>query len=166
MVATEEPVAPVKTSGSALRVTGVSHFGANKRGTVVPQWVAEQSGSTAEELVAEGILEWTDELPTGDFRAPLAKTESDPAPAMAEELDRLRRRTVTLEADAKNVRAENDEIRARLEKQLRALGQQTADIAHWKAAADEYRQQVVALQADLDAATAPPVLPDPPAKKK
>lgn len=172
MTATEDPPArpqaPAPTvSGRSLRVKGVSHFGSYKRGKVIPQWVAEQSGSFAEELVADGTLEWTDELPAGDFRAPPPKDAIDPAPAMAEELDRLRRRNVTLEAENKTLFGESAALRSQVEKQITALGQQTADLAHYRRTAEEYRLQVAALTEELDLERGTrPAPPTEPAKAK
>jgi hypothetical protein len=168
MTATDER--PV--TGRSLRVKGVSHFGSHKRGKVLPQWVAELSGSTAEELVADGTLEWTDELPTGDFRAPTPKEGIDPAPAMTEELDRLRRRVVVLESDQKNLVAQDAALRSQVDKQTRSLGEITSELSHWKRTAEEYRLQVVELTDELEKATTPAVPggaiapPKPPAKTK
>lgn len=152
------------------RVSGVSHFGSEPRGSVIPKWVAELSGSHAEQLVADGVLEETDEPVVKSFRAPIPKAENDPVPAMTEELDRLRRDNVRLTAHAQALGGENDEFRRERANQMRALGEQTAEVAHWRGAAEKHAERVAELETELELerATRPPapeVKPDAPKKK-
>ncbi len=130
-------------------VRGPSFFGDNARGTVLPRWVAELSGSMAEELVANGTLEETDAPVVKSFRAPAPKADTDPAPAMAEELDRLRRESIKVAAGSKAVHAENEALKAARDSQIRALGELTEQVTHWRGVAEKHAARVAELEADL-----------------
>lgn len=148
------------------RVAGPYYFGDNVRGTVIPRWVAELSGSLVEELVANGTLEETDEPVVKNFRAPEPKDEPDIAEAVNEELNRLRRDNVKLLAEAKALAGENETFRRNHANQVKSLGEQTADAGHWRSVAEKHLARVRELEAELalERETRPPGAKAPEAK--
>ena len=136
-----------KRKGVNLRVLGHGpgfYFGSNPHGKVLPIWVAELSGRSAEQLVAEGDFEWTDEEAVGTWRAPSPKNADDAGPiaAMNEELDRLRRTGFESTGIAKQLEGENLELKRNKELMVRQLGEQSEQIAHWRELSEGYRVQV------------------------
>lgn len=131
------------------------YFGSLRSGEVLPQWEAELSGSSAEELVAAGILEWTNEPVTRNVRAPIPKDDSDPAPAMAEELDRLRRSNVELRAENKAFAARDGERERHIENMKKALGEATTENTRLRTLADGYAIELKEVNKKLDEAMTP-----------
>jgi predicted RNase H-like nuclease (RuvC/YqgF family) len=134
-----------KHRGTALRVKGHGPgftFGKEPHGKVLPIWVAELCGRTAEQLVLDGDMEWTDDEPVGDWQAPKPKKNTDETAqfeAMSEESSRLRRKNFELTGENRQLTGENAELKRTKELQITQLGEQSADIAHWRKAAEEYR---------------------------
>lgn len=138
------------------RVAGVRWFGKYKEGTVVPQWVGERAGNLAD-LAARGILVPTDApvTPGVEFTVPEPRTAADPAPAMADELNRLRADADRLAADNKGLAAQVAALKENLAARDKALGEQTATIEHLRAACEQHQARAAELEAELEAATAP-----------
>ncbi len=163
-----QPEVAAPTPHLNLRVKGTGsgfYFGSNKHGTVIPKWVAEQSGRTAEELVAAGTLEWTSADVVLDFRAPVktAAAPDDISAAMAEELDRLRRQSVNLKAENKALGAENESLRYTNGLHVKTLGEQTAEISRLKDVVSAQAIRVKELGDELEKKPAPSVESAPPA---
>lgn len=152
-----------------LRVLGTGagfSFGNYRHGTVIPKWVAELSGSTAESLVASGTFEWTHDEPSLDheFKTPELATDDEAdekTAAMTEELERLRRQNTTLRAENKAVVGQIAELKATNALHVKSLGEQTAEIARLKVLADGYRLKAEQLAKDMELTNprTPPVDP-------
>jgi hypothetical protein len=113
-------------------VGGPSRWAAHARGAVMPRWYVEQCGKHVEVLVAEGVFEATHDPVTGDFRAPPPAEGADTDEAVFEELDRLRRENERLRGEARAVTGEAEELRARVTLQVKAMGEQTTEIARYQ----------------------------------
>ncbi len=136
------------------RVAGVRWFGAYKEGSVLPEWVVARAGPVAEQ-VARGIVVPTADPVNVDLRVPEPKTATDPAPDIADELNRLRTDNERLAADNKGLVDRVAALRANLAARDTALGEQTDTIAHLQAAAEAHQAKVAELEQELEAATAP-----------
>lgn len=144
-----EPVELVAPAAARnLRVKGPLWFGDNVRGTVMPAWAAEMCGRTAEELVADGTMEWTDAEVVKSFKAPPARDDSDPSPALAEENNRLRRENAKLLGEHKAALAECDEYRARVTLQVKALGEQETELSRLKSLCDGHKARADSFEAE------------------
>jgi hypothetical protein len=148
-VATRAPV-PRVGRGTALRVSGPTAgymFGTYPRGKVIPIWEAEKSHIPAEELVRRGWLEWTDDLPVGNFEPPKPKSGDgeeavNASNAMAEELNRLRKDVLQYRADSEILHKRNLAFETQVGNQLVQLGEQAEQIVHWRTLAEGYKTQV------------------------
>jgi hypothetical protein len=155
--ATLEPqAAPSRPIEVNYRASGSLRFGSYTHETVLPRWVVEQSGQTAEKLVRSGILEETHDPVIADFEPPRSKSAIDPMPAIAEENANLRRDNELLRQENKTLRGANDALRAETAAQKVALADATTQSAHWRqqaeasrAAAVEAEKRVKDLEAEL-----------------
>jgi hypothetical protein len=145
--------------GRNLRVKGPGknfRFGRDPHGKVLPVWVAEKCGKSAERLVAEGIMEWTDDIaipePHDDWRAPMPEPVAEGPrvdAAVWEELERLRRAEIQLTANHNIMKGVIDEQGRKLETLEPELGKLTSEKAHWQGLSEGYRVQVVTLTDEL-----------------
>lgn len=150
-MAVAEAAAPAREVN--YRARGSLRFGKFTREVVMPRWWVERSGQSADRLVREGVLEETMEPVVADFRAPEPQGGGDPGPAMAEENNALRKENSRLRAEGKGLAANNDALRAKEAAQTVALGDLTAQVAHWRQQAEAYRAAAVAAEkrvADLE----------------
>jgi predicted RNase H-like nuclease (RuvC/YqgF family) len=139
------------------RPKGSMRFGGYDKTVVMPRWVVEQCGKSAEKLVREGILEETQDPVVQDFRAPASIAEYDTTPAMAEELNELRKEAAQLRAENKGLAANNETLRATNAGLKTACAEQTETIAHWRGQAEarradviEKEKQIAALESELE----------------
>ena len=125
------------------RAKGSLRFGKYSRTTVMPRWWVEQSGHSAEKLVRNGTLEETLDPVVEDFRAPESRGELDAGPAMAEEMNALRKENSRVRSENKGLAANNESLRAKEATLTASLGEQTAAIAHWRQQAEARRAEVI-----------------------
>jgi septal ring factor EnvC (AmiA/AmiB activator) len=149
----ETPVsAPKKRKGTALRVKGHGPgflFGSEPHGKVLPIHWAERCGRSAEQLVADGDMEWTDDLPVGDFKIEVRKDDlkSDITAALSEENERYRRSNVEISAHNRQLEGENAELKRSKDNQTVQLGEQSEQIAHWRKLAEDRERELEILRA-------------------
>jgi hypothetical protein len=160
--ASDAPKPRTSTPGGCnLRIKGPGkgfHLGVNPHGKVVPPWVAELCGRSAERLVADGTCEWTDDIavpgPKDDWRAPMPTAPDDGGrkvdDAVWEELERLRRSEIKLIADNNTFKGIIDEQGRKLETLEPELGKLTIEKAHWQGMSENYRVQVEELTAGYE----------------
>jgi predicted RNase H-like nuclease (RuvC/YqgF family) len=155
------------------RPVGNMRLGSYTKATVLPRWVVELSGRSADAMIRDGLIEETMDPVVQDFRAPETKEESL-APAIFEELDNLRSDNAKLRSENKGLAANNETLRASNASLKVSLAEQTETIAHWRSQAEGKRAEVVIAEkriADLESelelerTTRPEVKPEPPAPK-
>jgi hypothetical protein len=143
-------------------------------GDVLPQWYADRDSGLAARLKV-GCLVPTSRPATAGLPAPAAKVAEDPTPGLLEEVDRLGRENAAFAASNKALGERNAALEGQVETLTKALGEQTAENAHLRAACDDHQaarealeKKVAELTAELEAATAPAADGDatPPAKGK
>lgn len=123
--------------------------------------------------VNRGVVKKTLKPRTVQFEAPTPKTETDPAPLMGMEINRLQAENDNLAAGNKSLVAQLNELKAQSDGRIRALGELTDKAAQWQFHAEkgelrvaELESEVARLTADLEVATAPKKkIEDPKAKK-
>jgi chromosome segregation ATPase len=134
------------------RPVGNMRLGSYTRTTVLPRWVVELSGRSADAMIRDGLIEETLEPVVEDFRAPETKEESL-APAVFEELDNLRSDNARLRSENKGLAANNETLRSSNASLKVSLAEQTETIAHWRSQAEAKRSEVVLAEkkiADLE----------------
>lgn len=123
-----------------FKVSGVRWFGAYKQGAVLPEWAVARAGNVAE-LVERGVLEETLEPVNVNVTVPAPKVTSDPAPAMVDESNRLRTENGSLLADVRSLTAQVAALQTQLKARDAALGKQTEEIEHLRAACEEHQKR-------------------------
>ena len=141
-----------KRKGTALRVAGHGPgfvFGCEPHGKVLPIHIAERCGRTAEQLVADGDMQWTDEEPVGEWKTEIPPNMEGSAvlDAMTEELDRIRRSNFELTGINRQLDGENAELKRTKENQTRQLGEQSEQIGHWRKLAEDRVEQLAKMTA-------------------
>lgn len=108
--------------------------------------------------VSRGVVKKTLKPRTVQFDVPQPKTETDPAPLMGMEINRLQSENDNLAAGNKSLVAQLNELKAQSDGRIRALGELTDKAAHWQATAElgqariaELESEVARLTADLEA---------------
>lgn len=121
-------------------------------GDVLPQWYADRDNGLAGRLKV-GCLVPTAKPATAGLPAPAAKTAEDPTPGLLEEVDRLGRENAAFAASNKALGERTAALEAEVETLTKALGEQTAENAHLRAACDEHQAALDAKTKELTAVT-------------
>lgn len=121
---------------------------------VLPEWLANFDGQLQGRM-ARGALVATSAPVNRNVPPPVAKTETDPAPNLAIDVLRLERENAQLAQSNRELAAHAKEVQAQSDGRIKALAEQTDQIAHWRKVAEAAEAKVRELEKQIETLTAP-----------
>lgn len=152
------------TKGRVLIFGGLIH----PHPEIHPEWYVNRDGGLKRRLEAKDLIE-TDKPCTGHTPKPEAKTETDIAPALVEENNRLSIENKVLADSNRELLAAVEEIKAQIEGRDAGLGKISAECDHYRKKMEnmakeheetcaDLSKQIDILTRELDEMTAPSTL--------
>lgn len=102
-----------------------------REGAILPGWFCNQHGSL-KQLVAKGVLQPTLEPLNTTVSAPAPKTETDKAPIMANELNRLQQENDQIAAGNRDLLAQYNDLKSAHDGRIETLAKQSDEIVSWQ----------------------------------